>query len=117
MSSMRGNPFLKFHRSAEAAGYPALLIVAMVCLGMVVAPVALLGLTRAVWALALTLLSLALALAILAAGIGAAFLDAVESGAGPAEPSAPSDARRGTLAPLPQREPETRHDARRRAAA
>src|SRR5918995_5351667 len=51
--AMRGNPLLNFHRAAEAAGYPALLIVSAVCLGLVVAPVALLGLTEAGWGLAL----------------------------------------------------------------
>jgi hypothetical protein len=40
---MRGNPFLDFQRAAEAAAYPALLIVSVVCLALVVTPVALLG--------------------------------------------------------------------------
>jgi hypothetical protein len=76
---MRGNPLDRFHRSAEAAGYPALLIVSMISLGLVVVPVALLGLTRAGWVLALALLSLPLALAVLAAGMAAAFDDGDES--------------------------------------
>src|SRR5688500_11215626 len=48
---MQSDPFLDFHQTAERAGYPALLIVSMVALGLVVAPVLLLALTRAVWVL------------------------------------------------------------------
>jgi hypothetical protein len=44
---MRRDHFLDFHRAAEAAGYPALLIVSMVSLGTVVAPLVLLALTGA----------------------------------------------------------------------
>ena len=51
MVDMSRNPFLEFHRAAEAAGYPALLIVSMVCLALVVVPVALLGLIEAGWVL------------------------------------------------------------------
>jgi hypothetical protein len=72
---MRGNPFLNFHRSAEAAGYPALLIVSVVCLALVVVPVALLGLTEAGWLLALALLSLVVAVGLLAGAIDAAMSD------------------------------------------
>lgn len=72
---MRSNPFLDFHRTAEAAGYPALLIVSMVCLGLVVGPVALLGLTGSDWMLAVALLSLIAAVTILAGAIDAAFSD------------------------------------------
>ena len=75
---MPRNPFLDFHRAAEAAGYPALLIVSMVCLALVVVPVALLGLTGAGWVLALALLSLVAAVAILAAAVDAAMSDADE---------------------------------------
>jgi hypothetical protein len=80
--AMRGNPFLNFHRAAEVAGYPALLIVSAVCLGLVVAPVALLGLTEAGWGLALALLSLIAALAILAGAIDAAMSGSDEPAAG-----------------------------------
>jgi hypothetical protein len=73
--AMPGNPLDKFHRSAESAGYPALLIVAMISLALVVVPVALLGLTRSGWVLALALVTLPLALALLAAAIGATFDD------------------------------------------
>jgi hypothetical protein len=43
MGSMRGNVLDNAYRSAEAAGYPALLIVSMISLGWVVVPVTLLG--------------------------------------------------------------------------
>jgi hypothetical protein len=72
---MRRSPFLDFQLAAERAGYPALLIVSLVCLTLVVVPVVLLALTQAVWVLVLALLSLSGAIAILAAGIGAAFAD------------------------------------------
>ena len=79
MVDMPRNPFLEFHRAAEAAGYPALLIVSMVCLALVVVPVALLGLIEAAWVLALALLSVIVAVAILAGAIDAALSDADES--------------------------------------
>jgi hypothetical protein len=81
---MRGTPFLKFHRAAEAAGYPALLIVSAVCLGLVVVPVGLLGLTRAGWVLAEALLCLIAAVIILTAAIDAALSDVDEPAEGPA---------------------------------
>jgi hypothetical protein len=113
--AMRGNPFATFHRAAEAAGYPALLIVAMVSLGLVVAPVALLGLTRAVWVLALAMLSLALAVAILAAEIEAALGDA---DAPTSQEDVPTTANvsRDSTALAAEREPEPQHDAPRRRA-
>jgi hypothetical protein len=83
---MRGNPFLRFHRRAEAAGYPALLIVSMVCLALVVAPILLLGLTDAGWVLALALLNLIVAIAVLAGAVLAALSDVDESAAGAAGP-------------------------------
>jgi hypothetical protein len=85
---MRRNPFLSFHRSAEAAGYPALFIVSMVSLALVVAPVALLGVTQAGWALALALLGLIVAVAVLAGAIGAALADRDQ----PREPAGPGGA-------------------------
>lgn len=72
---MRGKPFLHFQRTAEAAGYPALLIVSCLCLGLVVAPVALLALTRATWVLGLAVLGLIAAISIMAGGVRAAFAD------------------------------------------
>jgi hypothetical protein len=68
MVDMRGSRLLDFHRAAEAAAYPAPLIISSLCLGLVVASVAVLGVTRAGWALALALPSLIVALAALAPG-------------------------------------------------
>ena len=75
---MRGNPILNSLRTAEAAGYPALLIVSAVCLGLVVAPVALLGLTGAVWVLGLALLCLIVAIVVLSVAVGAALSEGDE---------------------------------------
>jgi hypothetical protein len=75
---MRSDPFLDFHQRAERGGYPALLIVSVVALGLVVAPVALLALTGAVWALVIAVLSIFAALALLAGELGAAFADGDE---------------------------------------
>jgi hypothetical protein len=113
---MRGNQLDNAYRSAEAAGYPALLIVSMISLGLVVVPVALLGLTRAGWALAVALLSLAAALAVLAAGIGAAFSEGHEPIGGPTQESASPDGRGDSVAQLPRRERHT-EDERQRTAA
>jgi hypothetical protein len=107
MHRMRGNPFLSFHRAAENAGYPALFIVSMVSLAVVVAPVALLGATRAGWALALALMGMIVAVAVLAGAIGAALADGEQprdgggpGGAGADEPDAAvSPQRRATAAP------------------
>jgi hypothetical protein len=76
---MRRSPYLNFHRAAEAAGYPALLIISSLGLGLVVASVAVLGVTLAGWALALALPSLIVALAVLAGAIDAASSDVDES--------------------------------------
>ena len=111
LGPMHRNPFSSFHRSAEAAGYPALLIVAMVSLALVVTPVALLALTRAVWVLGIALLSIVLALAILAGAIDAAFGAADE----PADRS--EDARtaaktpRDSTALRTEHAPEARHES------
>ena len=73
---MRSHPFLHFHQTAERAGYPALLIASMVALGLVVAPVVLLALTRATWVLVIAVLSIFAAVALLAGEVDAAFADA-----------------------------------------
>jgi hypothetical protein len=73
---MGKDPFLDFHRTAEAAGYPAMLIVSIVALSVVVLPVMLLALTRGVWALVLAVLSIFAALGILAGAFEAAVADA-----------------------------------------
>jgi hypothetical protein len=75
---MRGNPILNSLRTAEAAGYPALLIVSAVCLGLVVGPVALLGLTDAGWVLGLALLYLVVAVVVLSVAVGAALSEGDE---------------------------------------
>ena len=75
-AAMRSDPFLDFHRTAEAAGYPAMLITSIVALAVVVLPVILLALTRGVWALVLAVLSIFAALGLLAAAFEAAVADA-----------------------------------------
>jgi hypothetical protein len=114
---MRGNPLLNFHRAAEAAGYPALLIVSAVCLGLVVAPVALLGLTEARWGLALALLSLIAAVAILAGAIDAAMSDYDEPAAGRTGAGAAAPHERAPVAALRRRQPTDRQTGQDRKAA
>ena len=75
---MRRDHFLDFHRAAESAGYPAMLIVSVVALGVVVAPLALLALTGAGWLLGVTLLGLIAAIALLAGEFNAAVSDGDE---------------------------------------
>ena len=75
-AAMRSDPFLDFHRTAEAAGYPAILITSIVALAVVVLPVFLLALTRGVWALVLAVLSIFAALGLLAGAFEAAVADA-----------------------------------------
>lgn len=100
---MRGNPFSNFHRSAEGAGYPALLIVSIACLGLVVAPVALLGLTRSEWVLGVALLSMIVAVVLMAIAVDAALSDYEEP---TARPRADAEAAGGRteVAPLPRRD-------------
>jgi hypothetical protein len=76
---MRRDPFLDFQRTAERAGYPALLLVSLLCLALVVVPVVLLALTQSMWVLVLALLGLSGAIAILSAAIGASFADGGEA--------------------------------------
>ena len=73
---MQSDPFLDFHRRAEAAGNPAMLIASVFALALVVAPVALLALTQAVWVLVIAVLSIFAALGVLAGAFGAALADA-----------------------------------------
>jgi hypothetical protein len=75
---MQSDPFLDFHRSAESAGYPAMLIASVFALALVVAPVMLLALTRAVWVLVIAVGSIFVALAVLAGAFGAAVADSDE---------------------------------------
>jgi hypothetical protein len=93
-TSMQGNPILNSLRTAEAAGYPALLIVSAVCLGLVVGPVMLLGLTDAGWVLGLAVLYLIVAIVVLSVAVGAALSDGDEPDAeGQAPGSRASDER------------------------
>jgi hypothetical protein len=111
---MRRNPFLDFQVTAERAGYPALLFVSLLCLALVLVPVALLALTQAVWVLALALLSLSGAVAILAAGIGAAFADGGEADL---EPPKATPEEHSPVAHLRRNEPPPPADRQDRKAA
>jgi hypothetical protein len=111
---MRRNPFLDFQVTAERAGYPALLIVSLVCLTLVVVPVLLLALTQAVWVLVLALLSLAGAVAMLLAGFGAALADAGERNL---EPPKATPEKHAPVAPLRQDELPPLADGHDRKAA
>jgi hypothetical protein len=113
---MRGNPLLNFHRAAEAAGYPALLIVSLVCLGLVVAPVALLGLTEARWVFVLALLSLIAAVAILAGAIDAAMSDYDEPAAGGTAVDAAAAHEHEPVVALRRRGPSPQDERERKAA-
>ena len=115
--TMQDNPFLDFHRRAEAAGYPALLIVSVVSLALVVTPVLLLGLTRAVWVLALALLNLLLAMALLAGAVLAAMSDYGEPAQGQAGSADAADDERNPIASLPRRDAATRQACEHRRAA
>ena len=89
MAAMRPNPFLRFHRAAEAAGYPALLIVSMVALAVVLAGLLLLGMVGGVSAFAFSMLTLATGVALEAGAILAALSDDEDPPAGrPVDPSA-----------------------------
>jgi hypothetical protein len=114
---MRGNPFLRFHRTAEAAGYPALLIISVVCLALVVTPVLLLGLTDAGWVLGLALLNLIVAIAVLAGAVLAALSDYDESAAGAAGRDVAASDERDPIVPLPRRPRTSRHPGEDRRAA
>ena len=72
---LESKSLLRFHKAAEAAGYPVLLIISVVALATVVAPVALLGITESVWAFGLAIVSLLMALAVVAAAIHTAVSD------------------------------------------
>ena len=65
---MRRSPFLSFQRAAEAPGYPAPPISSSLCLGLVVASVAVLCETRAGLALPLASGRLIVAVAVLGPG-------------------------------------------------
>jgi hypothetical protein len=114
---VRGNPFLNFHRTAEAAGYPALLIISVVCLALVVTPILLLGLTDAGWILGLGLLHLIVAIGVLAGAVLAALSDVDERAARPASGDVAASDERDPIVPLPRRHRTTRHASDDRRAA
>jgi hypothetical protein len=114
---MRGNPVLNFYRTAEAAGYPVLLIVSALCLGLVVVPVALLGLTDAGWLLGLAVVYLIVALAILTGVVAAALSDDDEPEAKNAGRDADALDERDPIVPLPRRRQATRNAGDNRRAA
>jgi uncharacterized membrane protein len=78
---------LRFHRAAEARGYPALLLVAMVCLTAVVAAIALIALIPTWFAVAFAMLTLLAAFGTLAAAVSAAFSDTEDPEDGADEPA------------------------------
>ena len=100
---MRDNGFLRFHRAAEAAGYPAMLLVSMVSLTTVVVPIVLLALMQTAWTFVLAILGLVAACAILAAAFGAALSDHEEASAGRASKQSSSPALEAPV-PLPRRD-------------
>jgi hypothetical protein len=111
---MRSDPFLDFHRTAESAGYPAMLIASVFALALVVAPVMLLALTRAVWVLVIAVGSIFVALAVLAGAFGAAVADSDE----PARRRTARTQEEGErVTPLAGRERAAQPDRRDRRAA
>jgi hypothetical protein len=115
-STMRGNPFLRFHRTAEAAGYPALLIVSGVCLAIVVSGVGLLALTPGTFGLAVAVLNLAAAVAILSGAILAA-TDDVEAPTAEGKAAGSRSAQPAPVVPLSGgRPPDVKSRTGRRAA-
>jgi hypothetical protein len=107
--------FLRFHRAAESAAYPALLVVVMVALTVIVSAIALVGIMKSVWALALALTCLGASIALVAGGIDAMLSDVEEPAAERAPVSATAEA--GTVVPLARRDAaEAQRGADRRAA-
>jgi len=101
---MRSNPFIRFNRAAEAAGYPALLVVTVVCLAIVVAGVTLLALMQVAWTFVMAMLSLVIAVGILWAAMMASFSDSGEPAARHGVEGASSHERATVVVPLPERE-------------
>ena len=113
---MSGNPFLVFHRAAEAEGYPAMLLVTMVSLTIMVVAIALLALMQTAWAFATALLSLISAIAILAGEVDAALRDAGPLPAKRAEARSAFPETKAAV-PLPRRDlPEDQRGRDRNAA-
>jgi hypothetical protein len=113
---MRDNAFLRFQRAAEAAGYPALLLVSMVSLTIVVVPIVLLALMQSAWTFVVAVLGLVGANAILAGAIWAALSDRGDADAGKASEQSSSPALEGPVQ-LPRRHHAgSPHPSRRKAA-
>jgi hypothetical protein len=62
------NPLVLSHRAAEAAGYPALLLLTLLCLTLTVVAIALVGMIETVWALVWAVLTMLAAAVILTVG-------------------------------------------------
>jgi hypothetical protein len=92
------------------------LIVSLLCLALVLVPVALLALIEAVWVLLVALLSLIAAVAILTLGIAAAFADAGELDSKHPQ-TVPAPDQRQQVTPLGRREAEPLADRHDRKAA
>jgi membrane protein implicated in regulation of membrane protease activity len=75
---MRGNAFTDSHRTAEEAGYPALLLVTMVAAAMMVGAIVLLAAMESAWAFAVSMLTLVAALGLLAGDLVIAFAESNE---------------------------------------
>jgi membrane protein implicated in regulation of membrane protease activity len=101
---MSRNPVTHFQRAAEAAGYPALLLVTMAAAAIMVNAVVVLALMQSGWAFAVSLLSLIAALSLLWGGFNTAFTESDGAGDGEAI-RAPAAAERGEVVPLQ----ESRH--------
>ena len=113
---MQQNSFLRFHRAAEGAAIPALLIVSFTSLAVIVGAIAALAVFQTAWAFALTLLSLAATCAIVAGATLAALSDSDE----PVSRRAAANATPGELrAPVPLKRPSpatSGHEPGREAA-
>jgi hypothetical protein len=114
---MRPNPFIRFNRAAEAAGYSALLVETVFALAIVVSAVALLAMMGSAWAFAMAMLSLVVAVAIMSAAMMAALSDDDEEPAGERVAARSTSHEPEAVVPLPQREAAGRqHPTERKAA-
>lgn len=78
MLVLNPNPFTRFHRAAEAAAYPAVLLVSVLCVALAVSGIALIALTGSTGALLFALVMLFVTLGILFGGISAALSEPPE---------------------------------------
>ena len=75
MAPLRPNPFLRFHRAAEAAAFPALLIVSLTALLVVLSGLLLLATVGGTAAFAVAMLTFGAGVALEAGGVLAALSD------------------------------------------